>query len=74
LRHDHLVLSKEAAVRLGTTLGPRVATPVSEIVSIEAAPAKPPKAVKPAKKTKAAPTKKAAAKKKPAAKKDKGKK
>ncbi len=39
LRHDRLVLSKDAAVRLGTTLGPRVAAPVSEIVKIEAAPA-----------------------------------
>src|ERR1700681_2454085 len=75
LRHDHLVLSKDAAVRLGTTLGPRVATPVSEIVKIEAAPAaETPKAAKPAAKKKAAPAKKAAAKKKPAAKKDKGKK
>jgi large subunit ribosomal protein L4 len=74
LRHDHLVLSKEAAVRLGTTLGPRVAVPVSEIVKIEAAPAaKTPKAAKPAAKKKAAPAKKAAAKK-PKAKKDKGKK
>jgi large subunit ribosomal protein L4 len=74
LRHDHLVLSKEAAVRLGTTLGPRVATPVSEIVKIEAAPAaETAKAAKPAAKKKAAPAKKAAAKK-PKAKKDKGKK
>jgi large subunit ribosomal protein L4 len=73
LRHDHLVLSKEAAVRLGTTLGPRVATPVSEIVKIEAAPAETPKAARPAAKKKAAPAKKAAAKK-PAAKKEKGKK
>src|ERR1700680_4025422 len=73
LRHDHLVLSKDAAVRLGTTLGPRVATPVSEIVNIEVAPAEAPKAAKPAaKKAKTAPAKKAAAKKKPAAKKDKG--
>jgi large subunit ribosomal protein L4 len=73
LRHDHLVLSKEAAERLGTTLGPRVATPVSEIVNIEAAPAKAPKADKPVSKKKAAPARKSAAKK-PAAKKDKGKK
>ncbi len=74
LRHDHLVLSKEAAVRLGTTLGPRVAVPVSEIVKIEAAPAaETPKAAKPAAKKKAVPAKKAAAKK-PKAKKDKGKK
>ena len=74
LRHDHLVLSKAAAVRLGTTLGPRVATPVSEIVKIEAAPAEAPKSAAPAdKKEKAAPVKKAAAKK-PAAKKEKGKK
>jgi large subunit ribosomal protein L4 len=74
LRHDHLVLSKEAAVRLGTTLGPRAAAPASEIVNIEPAqPAETPKAAKPAAKKKAAPVKKAA-KKKPAAKKDKGKK
>jgi large subunit ribosomal protein L4 len=74
LRHDHLVLSKEAAVRLGTTLGPRTAAPASEIVNIEPAPsAETAKAAKPAAKKKAAPVKKAA-KKKPAAKKDKGKK
>jgi large subunit ribosomal protein L4 len=74
LRHDHLVLSKEAAVRLGTTLGPRSAAPASEIVNIEPAqPTETPKAAKPAAKKKAAPVKKAA-KKKPAAKKDKGKK
>jgi large subunit ribosomal protein L4 len=73
LRHDHLVLSKEAAERLGTTLGPRVATPVSEIVKIEAAPVEAPKAAKAASGKKAAPAKKAAAKK-PAAKKDKGEK
>ena len=74
LRHDHLVLSKEAAVRLGTTLGPRTAAPISEIVNIEPAQqAAAPKAAKPIAKKKAAPVKKAA-KKKPAAKKDKGKK
>jgi large subunit ribosomal protein L4 len=74
LRHDHLVLSKEAAVRLGTTLGPRTATPVSHMVKIEAAPADAPKAAEPAAKVKkAAPAKKAPAKK-PAAKKEKGKK
>src|SRR5580698_7825775 len=37
LRHDRLILSKDAAVRLGTTLGPRTARPASEIVTIEAA-------------------------------------
>jgi large subunit ribosomal protein L4 len=74
LRHDHLMLSKDAAVRLGTTLGPRSATPASEIVTIETArPAETPKAAKPAAKEKAARVKKAATKK-PAAKKDKGKK
>jgi len=74
LRHDHLVLSKEAAVRLGTTLGPRVATPVSDVVKIEAAAAEAPMAAEhAAKKKKAAPAKKAPAKK-PAAKKEKGKK
>jgi large subunit ribosomal protein L4 len=59
LRHDHLVLSKDAAVRLATTLGPRTGAPAPEIVT--------------AAKKKAAPAKKASAKK-PAAKKDKGKK
>jgi large subunit ribosomal protein L4 len=74
LRHDHLVLSKDAAVRLGTTLGPRTATPASEVVKIEMAPpAETPKAAKSAAKRKSAPAKKAAAKK-PAAKKGKGKK
>ena len=47
LRHDRLVLSKDAAMRLGTTLGPRTATPRSEVVTIEAArPAELPKAAK----------------------------
>src|SRR5882672_6177342 len=64
LRHDRLVLSKDAAVRLGTTLGPRIATPASEIVNIEAAAsAETPKAAKPAAKKKSAPAKKKAAKK-----------
>jgi large subunit ribosomal protein L4 len=73
LRHDHLVLSKEAAVRLGTTLGPRTAAQASEIVNIEPAqPAETPKAAKPAARKKAAPVKKAAAKK--PSKKGKGKK
>ena len=75
LRHDHLVLSKEAAVRLGTTLGPRTVTPASEVVKIEAAvPSESPKTGKPAAKKKARPVKKRPAKKKPAAKKGKGKK
>jgi hypothetical protein len=78
LRHDHLVLSKDAAVRLATTLGPRTAAPASEvvheIVNIEPAqPVETPRAARPAAKKKAAPVKKASAKK-PAAKKDKGKK
>ena len=74
LRHDHLLLSKEAAVRLATTLGPRTSAPASEIVTIEAAePVETPKVAKPAAKKKTAPVKKPA-KKKPAAKKDKGKK
>ena len=64
LRHDRLVLSKDAAVRLGNTLGPHGAGPASEIVTIEAAPAAARNA--PAKEKKA-PAKKAAAKK-PAAK------
>src|ERR1700730_544207 len=73
LRHDHLVLSKEAAVRLGTTLGPRTAAQASEIVNIEPAqPVETAKAAKPAARKKAAPVKKAAAKK--PSKKGKGKK
>ena len=76
LRHDRLVLSKDAAMRLGTTLGPRTATPASEdVVTIEAArPEELPKAAKAASKKKAAPAKKAAAKKPAAKKKGKGKK
>ena len=75
LRHDRVVLSKDAAVRLGTTLGPRTAEPASEIVTIEEAqPAKAPKAAKAAPKKKAAPAKKAAAKKPAAKGKSKGKK
>ena len=73
LRHDRLVLSKDAAVRLGTTLGPRRAVPASEMVTIEAAaPVEAPKAEKPAAKKKPAAAKKTAAKK-PSAK-SKGKK
>ncbi len=75
LRHDHLVLSKEAAVRLGTTLGPRTVTPGSEVVKIEATPpAEIQKAAKPAGKKKAASVRKKTAAKKTAAKKGKGKK
>jgi large subunit ribosomal protein L4 len=62
LRHDRLVLSKDAAVRLGTTLGPRSAAPAADVVTIHAAaPVEAPKAAKPAAKKKAAPAKKAAA-------------
>ena len=74
LRHERLVLSKDAAVRLGETLGPRDAALASDVVQIETAeqPAAPKKA-KPAAKKKAPAAKKAA--KKPAAKKKgKGKK
>ncbi len=75
LRHDRLILSKDAAVRLGTTLGPRTVRPASEIVTIEAGESlrKPAKAAKSEAKKKAAPAKKAAAKK-PAKEKSKGKK
>jgi large subunit ribosomal protein L4 len=76
LRHDRLVLSKDAAVRLGTTLGPRRATPASDIVTIEAAApaaAEAPKPEKSAAKKKPAAAKKTAAKKKTPAK-SKGKK
>jgi len=73
LRHDRLMLSKDAAVRLATTLGSRTGAAV-EIVTIEPAQsAETSKAAKPAARKKAAPAKKASAKK-PAAKKDKGKK
>jgi len=71
LRHDRLYLSKDAAVRLGETLGlgPRTAAPAADVVTIEAAkPAETPKAAKSAAKEKKAPVKKAAVKK-PAAKK-----
>ncbi len=77
LRHDRLMLSKDAAVRLGTTLGPKDGMPASEVVTIEPAPAAPTaETAKPAKaaaKKKSAP-KKPAAKKPAAAKKAKGKK
>src|SRR5579863_5466349 len=74
LRHDRLFLSKDAAVRLGETLGPRGAAPASDVVTIEPAPVveAAPKATKPAAKAKKAPAKKAAAKK--PAPKSKGKK
>jgi len=73
LRHDRLMLSKDAAVRLAATLGSRTGA-AAEIVTIEPAPpAETSKAAKPAARKKAAPAKKASAKK-PAAKKDKGKK
>jgi large subunit ribosomal protein L4 len=77
LRHDRLFLSKDAAVRLGETLGlgPRSAAPATDVVTIEAArPAEPAKAAKPAAKEKKAPAKKVAAKKPAAKSKDKGKK
>jgi len=76
LRHDRLYLSKDAAVRLGETLGlgPRTAAPVSDVVTIEAAkPAEHAKTAKPAAKEKKAPAKKAAAKKPAAKAKSKGK-
>jgi hypothetical protein len=74
LRHDRLYLSKDAAVRLGETLGlgPRTAAPAVDVATIETAkPVEAPKAAKSAAKEKKAPAKKAASK--PAAK-DKGKK
>jgi hypothetical protein len=76
LRHDRLYLSKDAAVRLGETLGfgPREAAPAPDVTTIEAAnPAKHAKASKPAAKEKKAPAKKAAAKKPAAKAKSKGK-
>jgi len=67
LRHERLVLSKDAAVRLGEALGPGGAEPASDVVQIEPAqPAEAPKKAKPAAKKKAPAAKKAA--KKPAAK------
>jgi large subunit ribosomal protein L4 len=77
LRHDRLYLSKDAAVRLGETLGfgPRSAAPAVDVASIEAAkPAEPTKAAKGAGKEKKSPAKKAAAKKPAAKSKGKGKK
>jgi large subunit ribosomal protein L4 len=70
LRHDRLYLSKDAAVRLGETLGfgPRTVAPAVDVATIEAAkPAAAPKAAKAASKEKKAPARKPAAK-------DKGKK
>lgn len=67
LRHERLVLSKDAAVRLGETLRPGGVTPASDVVQIETVePAEGPKKAKPAAKKKAPAAKKAA--KKPAAK------
>jgi large subunit ribosomal protein L4 len=74
LRHDRLYLSKDAAVRLGETLGfgPRTAAPAVDVATIETAkPAEAPKAAKSAAKEKKAPAKKAASK---SAAKDKSKK
>jgi hypothetical protein len=72
LRHDRLLLSKDAAVRLGESLGVGGRAPSSDVVNIEPAKAaEAPKAAKPAAKAKKAPAKKSA--KKPAAK-GKGKK
>ncbi|HEY2646027.1 MAG TPA: hypothetical protein VGI34_03605, partial [Candidatus Acidoferrales bacterium] len=75
LRHDRLYLSKDAAVRLGETLGlgPRTAAPVADVVTIEAAkPAEAPKAAKSAAKEKKTPAKKSVTSKSAA--KTKGKK
>jgi hypothetical protein len=79
LRHDRLFLSKDAAVRLGETLGlgPRPVATSADVVSIEPAAAKPAehaKAAKPASKEKKAQAKKATAKKPAAKEKSKGKK
>jgi large subunit ribosomal protein L4 len=65
LRHDRLYLSKDAAVRLGETLGfgPRTVRPAVDVAAIEAAkPAAAPKAAKSAATEKKAPAKKSAAK------------
>jgi len=75
LRHDRLVLSKDAVARLSATLGPRKIPTAADVVTTiaAAAPAEATEAAAPAKKKKSAPAKKAAAKK-PSAKKGKGKK
>ncbi len=68
MRHDRLVLSKDAATRLGTSLGPRSTGPAPQTVAIEpAAPAGRAKPKGASRKKAAAPAKKAAARK-PAAK------
>jgi len=77
LRHDRLYLSRDAAVRLGETLGfgPRPSASAPDVKTIESAkPAAAPKAAKFAGKEKKAPAKKAAAKKPAAKAKSKGKK
>jgi len=73
LRHDRLILSKDAVVRLGTTLGPRSAAPAVDVATIEAAkPAEPADVAEV--KQKKTPAKKSAAKKPAAKEKSKGKK
>ncbi len=77
LRHDRLLLSKDAAVRLGESLGEgrRAAAPGAGVVTIEGTKlAEAPKEAKAAAKEKKAPAKKAAAKKPAAKAKTKGKK
>lgn len=76
LRHDRLLLSKDAAVRLGESLGggPRSESSAPDVTAIEPAQAAPAKRAKPAAKAKKAPAKKAAAKKPAARGKTKGKK
>jgi hypothetical protein len=62
LRHDRLAISKDAALRLSTSLGPKTGEPAPQVVQIQPAKSAAPKA------TESTP-KKAAASKKPAAKK-----
>ena len=64
LRHDRLMLSKEAAARLGSSLGAGTATPVSSDAESAPAPAPAVKKPKAARRPKKAATKKTAAKKK----------
>ncbi len=74
LRHERLVLSKDAAVRLGQTLATQGAAPASDVVTIEPArPADPSPAPKRAVKQKST-AKKTAAKKAGTKRKSKGKK
>jgi large subunit ribosomal protein L4 len=63
LRHDRLAISKDAALKLSMSLGPKTGEPASQVVRIQPAKSAAPKAAEVAPKKKAAGAKKSAAKK-----------